>query len=57
MRIAEVVLQQFREMPTGQGAASNPADATDSNYNQRPSLPRLIYLVRAQYSSFKYITA
>ena len=36
-RIAEVVLQQFREMPTGQGAASNPSDAMDNNYDEAES--------------------
>ena len=36
-RIAEVVVQQFREMPTGQGAASNPSDAMDNNYDEAES--------------------
>ena len=34
---AEVVLQQFREMPTRHGAASNLSDAMDNNYDEAES--------------------
>ena len=35
--IAEAVLQQVREMSTGQGTANNLADATDNDYNEAES--------------------
>ena len=38
MHIAEVMLQQIQELSTGQGAASNPSDAMDNNYDEAESI-------------------